>query len=571
MDSFGKGFRVFVFRIFFAVFKDGIFAEYLSAPVKHAQKYAAENTAGDDFPDSDGEKQKPIGILNAVYALKNKRDDDRVGQNGGDRCKILPFFSEKPGADSADQRGERSENDIPGQTSREHVRKDTSYEEARYRRRSEIGKDSQHFGQAHLNDAARKSEERTEIGEDHIECGNHCALRNDADAEAFGWFFHEIAPVVLFNARKVSNSRRKKTRIGLYHAGDEKGSTAEKKTCYSKRKEWFQTLCAGRRVMMQKVGQPKLLLVIPCYNEEQVLPLTAPLFLEEIRVLTEKGKISGESGILFVDDGSRDGTWDVISSLARENAQISGIRLSRNRGHQNALLAGLMEARDICDISVSMDCDGQDDIGAAEAMVDAYLDGCDVVYGVRSARKKDSFFKRSTARGFYRLMNALGAETVYDHADYRLLSNRVLKELGGYREVNLFLRGMIPLIGFRSTCVPYERHERAAGKSKYPLRKMLSFAVEGITSLSTKPIRIVSVLGFVTVLLSIAAAVWAFVCHVTGKAVAGWSSVMIVMLLLGGVQLLSLGVIGEYVGKIYMESKGRPRFIVSERTREEKE
>ena len=295
---------------------------------------------------------------------------------------------------------------------------------------------------------------------------------------------------------------------------------------------------------------PKLLMIIPCYNEEQVLPLTLPLFLHELNELQEKGKIADGSGIMLIDDGSRDGTWSLIRKASEENPCVHGIRLSRNRGHQNALLAGLDAASDLCDITISMDCDGQDDVTACEKMVDAWYDGCDVVYGVRTSRKKDRWFKRVTARGFYRTMNALGAETVYDHADYRLLSARVVKELLKYREVNLFLRGMVPLVGFQSTCVPYERQERMAGKSKYPLRKMIHFAVEGITSLSTKPLRIVSTMGFIVVLLSIAAVIWAFVRQVTGHTVAGWASVMIVILFLGGLQLLSLGVIGEYIGKI---------------------
>ena len=311
---------------------------------------------------------------------------------------------------------------------------------------------------------------------------------------------------------------------------------------------------------------PVLWIVIPCYNEEQVLPITAPQFLAELNTLSEKQKISPESRVLFVDDGSRDGTWEIIRSLSEIDPRFIGIRQSRNRGHQNALLAGLMEAADHADITISIDCDGQDDITAMEAMVDAYRDGCEIVYGVRSSRESDTFFKRFTATGFYRLINAMGAEVVYNHADYRLVSARVLREFSGFREVNLFLRGLFPLVGFKSTCVPYERHERLAGKSHYPLSKMLGLALDGITSLSTKPVRLITGMGCVVALLSFIGVVWAVVSAAMGRTVAGWTSMTCIICFVGGVQLISLGVLGEYISKIYLETKARPRYIISERT-----
>ncbi|MBM6998704.1 glycosyltransferase family 2 protein [bacterium] len=318
--------------------------------------------------------------------------------------------------------------------------------------------------------------------------------------------------------------------------------------------------------MRRSAGPATLYIVIPCYNEEAVLPITSRLFVDKIASLVDQGKVSPLSRILFVNDGSSDATWELIHSLCQRDERCLGISLSRNRGHQNALLAGLMEARGRCDLTISIDCDGQDDINAMDQMIDAYLDGCDVVYGVRSDRSTDSFFKRESAQAFYRLMRALGADVVYNHADYRLLSSRVLDSLAQYREVNLFLRGMIPLVGFHSTSVYYVRHERLAGKSHYPLKKMVSFAVDGITSLSTKPLRIISILGFLVFLASVLAIVWAFAARAAGVTVPGWASTMVVVSLFGGVQLLCLGVIGEYVGKTYMETKRRPRFIVAERT-----
>ena len=315
--------------------------------------------------------------------------------------------------------------------------------------------------------------------------------------------------------------------------------------------------------------QPVLYIVIPCYNEEKVLPITAPMFLKKIQDLSAAGKISQDSRVLFVNDGSKDNTWNIIKDLSKADPHYIGICQSRNRGHQNAVLAGLMEAKDKCDITISIDCDGQDDINAMDAMVDAYLDGCEVVYGVRSKRDTDTFFKRFTAEGFYKLMNWMGAEVVFNHADYRLISSRVLQEFANFKEVNIFLRGMIPLVGFKSTSVYYERAERIAGESHYPLKKMLALAFDGITSLSVKPIRMITGFGVTVSILSFVGVLWALVSQLTGSTVSGWASTMCVICFMGGVQLVCLGVIGEYVGKIYMETKRRPRYIISERTWEE--
>ena len=315
---------------------------------------------------------------------------------------------------------------------------------------------------------------------------------------------------------------------------------------------------------------PVLYIVIPCYNEEAVLPITAPMFREKLESLTARGKISPDSRVLLVNDGSKDNTWNLICQLAKEDEHYKGICLSRNRGHQNALLAGLMEAKDRCDITISIDCDGQDDINAMDAMVDEYLSGAEIVYGVRSKRDTDTFFKRFTAESFYKLMKWMGADTVYNHADYRLVSSRALKEFANFKEVNIFLRGMFPLVGFKSTCVYYERHERIAGESHYPLKKMLALAFDGITSLSIKPIRIITGLGAVISLVAFALIVYALVSYFTGNVVSGWASSLIVTCFLGGIQLISLGVSGEDIGKIYMETKARPRFIISERTEENK-
>lgn len=318
--------------------------------------------------------------------------------------------------------------------------------------------------------------------------------------------------------------------------------------------------------MNQRDVQPILFIVIPCFNEETVLPITAPLFLEKLTGLIALGKINPESRIMFVNDGSKDTTWQIICDLAGSDAHYTGICLSRNRGHQNALLAGLMEAKDKCDITISIDCDGQDDMNAMDEMVDAYLAGAEVVYGVRSSRRTDTFFKRNTAQIFYKFLNAMGAEVVYNHADYRLLSRRVLQELANFEEVNIFLRGMIPLVGFHSTSVYYERHERIAGESHYPLSKMLALAFDGITSLSIKPIRLITAFGTIVALISVAGIIWSVVQALLGNTVAGWASLSSILCFLGGVQLISLGIIGEYIGKIYLETKKRPRFVVSERT-----
>ena len=312
----------------------------------------------------------------------------------------------------------------------------------------------------------------------------------------------------------------------------------------------------------------RLFIVVPCYNEQEVLPLTAPLFREELRRLTEAGRITEDSRVLFVNDGSRDDTWKIIRELSAADPHFQGLCLSRNRGHQNALLCGLMEAKDQCDITISIDCDGQDDIRAMEAMVEEYFGGAEIVYGVRSSRKTDTFFKRFTAQSFYKLLNSMGADTVYNHADYRLVSARVLKEFAHFREVNIFLRGMFPLVGLKSTRVYYERSERLAGKSHYPLKKMLALAFDGITSLSVKPIRIITGLGVLISAASFLLILDAFIASASGRAVAGWASTLIAVALLGGIQLISLGVIGEYVGKIFLETKRRPRYIVSERTEE---
>jgi len=312
--------------------------------------------------------------------------------------------------------------------------------------------------------------------------------------------------------------------------------------------------------------KPKLIIVIPCYNEEQVLPVTAPLFLEKIEGLIDAGKIAEDSKIMFVNDGSKDNTWNIIKDLSKQNQAYTGICLSRNRGHQNALLAGLMDAKDKCDITISIDCDGQDDINAMDEMVDAYLDGAEIVYGVRNNRDSDTAFKRSTAQGYYKFLNKMGAEVVYNHADYRLASSKVLNEFAKFEEVNIYLRGMFPLVGFKSTCVYYERHERMKGESHYPLHKMLALAVDGITSLSIKPIRIITGMGIFMSLLSIILIIYVLISFGSGNVVQGWSSNVIIVLLIGGIQMISLGVIGEYVGKIYLETKHRPRFIISEKT-----
>ena len=312
---------------------------------------------------------------------------------------------------------------------------------------------------------------------------------------------------------------------------------------------------------------PKLTIVIPCYNEEKTLPVTSPMFVNELEELVSSGRVSPDSRILLVDDGSSDATWQAIRDLAKGDPRFIGIRQSRNRGHQCALWAGLMEARELgCDATITVDCDGQDDIHAMTAMMDEFAKGAEVVYGVRNDRSSDTFFKRFTAESFYRLQAAMGVEAVYNHADYRLLSSRVLDALAQYCEVNLYLRGMIPLVGFKSSTVFYSRKERLAGTSHYPLMKMLAFAADGITSLSIKPIRLITLFGAIVSMLSFFMGVWSLVSWMRGTVVRGWTSEVLCVCFLGGIQLLSLGVIGEYIGKLYLEVKRRPRVVISERT-----
>lgn len=308
----------------------------------------------------------------------------------------------------------------------------------------------------------------------------------------------------------------------------------------------------------------KLYMVIPCYNEQEVLPETSKRLKEKLSTLVEAGKIDPESRIIFVNDGSKDRTWEIIRRLHEEDPVFGGVNLSRNRGHQNALLAGLMTVKDHADMAISMDADLQDDINAIDEMVEKYLNGTDIVYGVRSSRAKDTFFKKATAEGFYKLMNTMGVNTVFNHADYRLMSKRALEGLAEFREVNLFLRGIVPMIGFSTDVVYYERGERFAGESKYPLGKMLSFAIEGITSLSTKPIRMITFLGFFIFLVSIGILIYSLVRHFMGATIVGWTTLMVSVWAIGGLILLSLGVVGEYIGKIYLETKARPRFLIEE-------
>ena len=326
-----------------------------------------------------------------------------------------------------------------------------------------------------------------------------------------------------------------------------------------------------KSVSENKEARPVLWIVVPCYNEEQVLPITAPLFIRKLNQLSDDGKISANSRVLFVNDGSKDRTWEIIRELADENRECLGICQSRNRGHQNAVLAGLMEAKDRCDITISIDCDGQDDLNAMDEMVDKYLAGAEIVYGVRSQRKTDTWFKRTTAQGFYRLMNLMGAEVVYNHADYRLISAKVLQHFAEYGEVNIFLRGMVPLVGFPSDTVLYERNARLAGESHYPLRKMIALAFNGITSLSVKPITMIASFGVGFSIIGLILMIWAIVQACLGNTVAGWTSTICIICLLGGIQLISLGVLGQYIGKTYLETKRRPRYIISARTWEKEE
>ena len=310
------------------------------------------------------------------------------------------------------------------------------------------------------------------------------------------------------------------------------------------------------------MNKPVLYIVVPCYNEEEVLPETSKRLKAKLVGLMECGSISPDSRIMFVNDGSKDRTWELIEQLHQSDRIFSGVNLTRNRGHQNALLAGLMTAKDRCDAAISMDADLQDDIDAVDGMLEKFRAGCDVVYGVRSSRKKDTFFKRFTAEAFYRLMNFMGAETVFNHADYRLMSRRALEGLAQFKEVNLFLRGVVPMIGYTTATVEYERGERFAGESKYPLKKMLSFAMEGITSLSVKPIRYITLLGVLIFMISIVMLIVFIVQWAVGATVAGWASVICSVWAIGGLILLALGVIGEYIGKIYLETKERPRFLI---------
>lgn len=305
-----------------------------------------------------------------------------------------------------------------------------------------------------------------------------------------------------------------------------------------------------------------LYLVIPCYNEEEVLPETSSQLKKKIVSLMAKGKISAQSRIVFVNDGSKDKTWEIISKLHEEDKIFQGIKLSRNKGHQNALLCGLMTVKDHCDMTISLDADLQDDINAIDEMVDKYYEGCDVVYGVRSARDTDTFFKKFTAEGFYKVMKMMGADVVFNHADYRLMNRRALDGLQSFKEVNLFLRGVVPMIGYKSDSVYYERKERFAGESKYPLKKMLAFAWEGITSLSTKPIKMISMLGGLIFIISIIMLIYSVVRHFMGATEIGWTSTIVSIWAIGGLQLLAIGIIGEYIGKVYLETKERPKFIV---------
>lgn len=312
--------------------------------------------------------------------------------------------------------------------------------------------------------------------------------------------------------------------------------------------------------------KPTLYLVIPCFNEEEVLPKTAPIFLAKIRDLIAGEEISDESRVFFVNDGSKDKTWDIIKDLAEEDKHFSGISLSRNMGHQNALLGGLLEAKDRCDVTISIDCDGQDDINAVDEMLKEYKKGCEIVYGVRDDRSSDTAFKRGSAHLFYKLLEKLGAECVYNHADYRLMSKRALEALSEFKEVNLYLRGMVTLVGFKTASVYYKRTERVAGKSHYPLRKMLKLALNGITSLSVKPIHLITAFGLFVMALSLVGIIWSVVSYFLASTVAGWASIIAIICFFGGAQIMCIGVIGEYIGKMYMETKARPRYIVSERT-----
>lgn len=317
---------------------------------------------------------------------------------------------------------------------------------------------------------------------------------------------------------------------------------------------------------MSSNESPILYMVIPCYNEEDVLPITFSMFQEQMSKMIAAKQVSADSKIMFVNDGSKDSTWKIINELSQENDIFCGLSLSRNRGQQNAMFAGLMEARKYCDIAITIDCDGQDDIAAMADMVNEYNDGCDVVYGVRSDRESDTFVKRFTAQSFYKVLNKMGVETVYNHSEYRLMSKRVLDALSDFKEVNLFIRGMVPLIGFKSTSVYFKRNERIAGNTHYSIKSLTMLAINAITSLSIKPIRIITLFGFSVSAISFLLIIYALVSFIAGAAVSGWTSMMITVLFIGGVQMLSLGVIGEYVGRTYLETKHRPRFIIGDKT-----
>ncbi len=314
----------------------------------------------------------------------------------------------------------------------------------------------------------------------------------------------------------------------------------------------------------------KLFIVIPCYNEEEVLPITAPMFKEKINSLIEKNLCNKDSKVVFVNDGSKDKTWQIIEELAKENEEFIGITLTRNRGHQNALLAGLMWAKDKCDVTISIDCDGQDDINAMDEFLKEYHEGAHVVYGVRSKRDTDTFFKKFTAEGFYKFMKLMGADIVFNHADYRLLSKEALEGLSEFKEVNLFLRGTIPLVGYKSSSVYYERFERIAGESHYPFSKMMNLALNGITSLSSKPLRYVTGVGIFMLFMSFLGLLYVAYSLIFGQTEAGWASIITILLLTGGIQIFCLGIVGEYVGKIYSEVKQRPRFIIEKTTEDNK-
>lgn len=313
-----------------------------------------------------------------------------------------------------------------------------------------------------------------------------------------------------------------------------------------------------------------LYVVVPCYNEEEVLEETTRQLKEKMEYLIKDKKISKESRVMYVNDGSKDNTWKMIEEISEKEKLFTGISLSRNRGHQNALLGGLMTAKNYADIVISMDADLQDDINAIDKMIDKYYEGADIVYGVRSARKTDTWFKKTTAEGFYKFMKMMGADIVYNHADYRLASKRVLDELEKFNEVNLFLRGMFPLIGYKTEVVYYERNERFAGESKYPLKKMLNFAWDGITSFSVKPLRLICTMGFVILLISLIIMIYSLIRKLTGNTVDGWTFITISIWLIGGIQMISTGIIGEYIGKVYNETKRRPRYIISRNLNEEK-